>query len=855
MAKYGGFKYGAKKYGPDTLVAAGITHHVVLDNYGLMLASIITKSDITQSTPRVSIGTNERRHTDFSERDTWGQQSYHHGYGADVVTDPYTFKDSSGVVTWIPNQLTLMPDNINCAKTTGGSTDLDGHAVSILAFEGNLYILVYGTAAAANALYLYDNTTDTLTLVTSGISTTTGSPAQLFPYDGSMFVAQGEADNGRRFTGSVWSDNGVPAKFYEAYDGALWRADNIFELYYSVDPTNDSTATWQGPLEVGDSSYPIRGMVGGFDGALWVGKDDGIYSVRKVNDVNYQVTKVIDLINVVSDKNGEAMIVYGANLYFSAGYTIGRYDGSTIQFMGPDRGNHEWQMADFNVANLPATFQSGVAGNVTSFAHDNTFLYCTVDNEGVASSRVMLWTGTGWHTVYRTTSTSRVKKVFFTKQFAASGTLSYPHLWWTDSSGEVLKRQKKSRFSHNPLDETLNYVSSGWIITPWFDANLIDIDKTFFDFIMNVTQLSVGGNSLTVEFQVNDYDVWYTLGTVYKSPESVLFFPDNGQLDPAIFARKIRYRITLTRSSGTTTTTPILKSYGHRFVVRPESRYGWNLIVKCYDEFDDLRRYRHDGESQEIRRFLYGLRDKRTPIQLFDGTELPSLTNLVTNPSVEIDTNSDGAADGITAVGTATFAMTAQHKTSGTLSQKVTVGAGTGTWGAKVGTTYRALAGHGVYAAADVFVESGNYVDIEVLNSAGTVVASHTIRVSGIESTESIRFTRHSVYFVADATDDYTFRFVRRESSGVLATVFYLDALEFITASVTDMGGQPNGDYIDGDQLRCRWNGTPHASTSVRQKGYFVYITTFTESFRFRESKSETTAIESQFALSLREAQ
>lgn len=870
MAKYGTFKYGAKTYGADSLVKAGVTHHIVMDGVGLMLASpIITKSDITSSVPRVSIGTDQKKHTDFSERDTFGQQSYHHGYAANDFADPYTFLDSDNVVTWIPNQLILSPDNTNCALTTGGGTDLGGYVADLLPFEGNLYVLVYGDDPTDNALYLYNNSTDSLDTVSASLDTTSGEPKQLFAYGGNMYVAQGETVNARRFTGSTWSDQGEPADFYAAFDGYLWRADNLFELYWSSDPENDSTATWNGPIEVGDASYQIRGMVAGFDGALWIGKDDGIYSVRKTTDVNYAITKVIDLSNCVCATNGAAMVVFGGYLYISAGFTIIRYDGTTIQFVGPDRGAHETErfyqvntqfgqpIIPSSVDLLPPTYQSGVAGYIRSFAHDNNFLYCAVDNGGAGSSRVMLWTGTGWHTVYKTSSTTRVRSNFFTRPLASSGTLSFPHMWWSDTSGSVLKRQKMSRYSHNPLDEsTMTYVSSGTLTTAWFDASLVDIYKTFFDFVVGATNLTVSGNSITVEFQVDDYEVWYTLGTIYKSPESTLFFPNNDQLDPSIFAKRIRYRLTLTRDTGTTTTTPIVLSWGHRFVVRPESRYGWNLIVKVYEGMENLQRHQEDDKAVQIRRFLYGLRDKKTPIQLFDGTELAALTNYVTNPNCEIDTNGDGASDGITAVGTGvTLSQTAQFKSDGVLSQKVVLASGTGTKGVQIGTTYSVTANQNIYAAVDMYlVDGGNTVTLQVLDSGGTVVSEQAIQPSSITGETVVRFQRKYVFFTASVTDDYSFRVVRKTEDGANATTFYIDRLEFIYANDTDLS-EPNGDYIDGDQLRCRWNGTPHASTSTRQKGYFVYIRTFTEAMRYLEAKSTKATWSSEITMNLAETQ
>jgi len=869
MAKYGSFKYGRQKYGAGDYAEAKVTHHVVMDGQGLMLAGVLTKSDVTSSIPRVSVGTDQKKHTDFSERDTWGQSSYHHGQGALRVQDPYTFLESSNVVTWLPNQVTLMPLSYDAVLTSGGGTDVGGRVVASAVYAGNLFFLVYGDTAAENVLYLYNNTTSSLDVVSSGIDTTAGAPSDLTVFDGSLYVCQGESYNVRRFDGASWTNMGYPATKMAGFDDSMWRADNVNELWYTGSPELDGAATWIGPVEVGDSSFPIRSMVSGFGGALWVGKDDGLYSVRKTSEVNYAASKIVDL-SVLGAVNCETMVIFGGNLYMSVGTGIMRYDGSSVQFMGPDRGANETER--FYEANtqfgqpiipqsqntMPPTFQTGVTGRITMLTHDSNFLYAAVDNEGNSTSAVMLWTGTGWHTVVRSSGTSRIRSVFLTKRYTTTNNLSYPVLWWTDSTSSKLSYMKWSRYSYNPLDQSdLAYAASGYIITPWFDAGLADVDKTFFDFVINAKSLTAAGNSITIEYQVDDYAVWYTLGTAYHTPESVLFFPDDDQLDPSLFARKIRYRITLTRTVGTTTTTPIVYSWGHRFITRPTTRYGWNMIVKVYDNMYDLQRKDMSDRSTAIRQFIYGLRDKRTPIQFFDGTSIPTLTNQVTNPSFEIDTNGDGAADGVTAVGSVTLSMTAQFKTHGVLSQKVAMSSGSGTKGIKIGGNYSATAGQVMHASVDVFIESGNDVDLQILNAGGDVVAATTMRIPYITSENVTRFSRGFIFYDVPTTGNYTIRVVRAADSGALATTFYVDAAEVIVDEADTLEGYEEVDihYIDGDQLRCRWNGTPHASTSTRQAGYFVYITALTESIRYVEDRVQSSLLNSEITLSLREMQ
>lgn len=813
MAKYGTFKYGTgQTYGAGVLTRAGRTHHVVMDGVGLMLSSpIITKSDITSAVPRVSVGTDQKRHTDFSERDTWGQHSYHHGQGAYEIEDQFTFFDSGNIATWVSNQLTLMPAFYTTAVAAGGS-DIGGRVASMLAFEGNLYVLVFGDTAADNELYVYNNGDDDLDNLTSasGLDTSTGEPKDLHPFDGNMYVAQGETVNARRFTGSSWSSNDVPANFYESYDGNLWRADNIFELYYSVDPHLDSGATWGGPVEVGDATYPIRGMVAGFDGALWVGKDDGIYSVRPNNDfTGYVATRVINLDSSIHETNGKAMIEYGGLLYISVGVGLIRYDGSSVQLMGPDRGAHPTErfinaqnnfgqlVLPSSVDMLPPTYQSGVVGSISSLAHDNEFLYAAVDNEGTSNSRVMLWTGTGWHNVAKSPSGQRITFVHFTRPLAATGEMQYPQLWFDNSTGDILQHQRQSKYSHNPLDEAdMEYVPSGTLTTAWWDAGLRDIDKTIFDIVMAANNLSssTNGNKITIEFQVDEYPVWYELGEIIHGPDQTLYFPINDDLDPGITCRKIRYRFTLEQNTSDSTTTPIVKSWGHRFVVRPESRYGWNINVKAYDEFHNLRRVRVDEQAVATRRFLYGLRDKKTPIQFFDSTELQPLTNIVTNPSFEVDSDGDGLADGYGSFGDITTSRSAQFKTTGVLSQHVEIAASSGEDAGIMAVFPGAgSGGEKVYVAADIFLEEGgDPLTLQLIDGQGILRGIENVDVNNAECGVASADGTH--LFVASGAVSSIITSIDITTVGGATVVDTIDVGG--TQGFRDMDIHPSGNYI-----------------------------------------------------------
>ena len=945
MATFGEFLYGASSItytSPISGDQAGVTHNIVMDNVGLMTAGTPTRSDITSAIPRISIGSEQRQHTDFSERDTFGQSTYHHGFGELNFSDRAKFMSSEGVWTLVPDQVTLAPQWTSFqwenADGTGDDYDFNGVIKAQSEWAANTWILVSGDASAQNALYYWYNAGNRWrkhAAAITAMNTSDGTPTDLQGFgtgaNSNLYIAQGEATNMVRLNSnlSTAADNGVPAKFVESFAGKLWRADNLNEIYYSVDPHTDGSATWTAPTgenegTIGDSTYLIRGMTV-HDNALWIGKDDGIYKIYNSASASgtevWQTQKVIDLSHLISEFNGQSMISFGGNLYFSVDRGLGKWDGATLQMMGPDKGSNAtenfMQLQSIYDTALPqdinteaASLNSGIVGTIRSMSHDGTNLYVAVDSGGnttggsFAESRVMAWNGSGWHQVYSTNewNTSyhdpgdyRVQFVGFVPRKGTTGWDNYPRILIGNEAvvnEEEDGIQKEDgvlqaylpRWGQNLLDDLqadgnhfLRFQTTGYLVTSWFDGGLPDVEKTFFDVVVEAQAvgLSTGDNSIKVEYQVDNIDVWNELhqqtdkalsdvDLVVSSPLQKLTFPDNGNLDKSIYAKKIRLRFTLTQATTGVNReyfTPVLKSWAYHFVVRPESRFGWNLTVKCYDNLIDLQRRQVSRPADELRQYLYSLRDQKIPIIFHDGTELHQIKNKVLNPSMEYLTGIEGTApNGYTAVGS-TISTTSQYRSHGFRSMKVDPSAATGDASVTIGT-FDLLKYDNVFAAATIFVPEGtDNVYLQVIKTSDSSILAEIeytpMTASGefgdIYLANHTRWVRKTLFAEGiPAAANYTFRVIRKSADADTVAPFYVDTVEFSNNGPNNLK-QTNYDYVDGDQLRCRWLGTPHNSESVRQSGYQVYITGMTESFRYPEVLATNTTFDSEITLSLRE--
>ena len=947
MPIFGEFFYGSEAYVTSiTGDTAAITHNIVLDGVGLMTAGVPTRSDITSAIPRLSIGAEQRQHTDFSERDTFGHNTWHHGFGELEFSDRAKFFTSEGVHTLVPHQLTLGPAIYThefSANADGSSsvTDVDGTVRAHAEFVTNSYFLIEGDSAAKNALYYWGETPDKWILqsaATTAMDTSSGSAApkdlQVFGSGANqnLYIAQGEAVNMVRLNSDLatTADNGVPAKFLASFAGRLWRADNLNEIYHAVDPHLDGSADWKAPTgmndgTVGDSTFLIRGMCV-HDSALWIGKDDGIYRIYNSStaaDEIWTVEKVIDLNHMISEFNGQAMMSFGGNLYFTVDRTLGKYDGATVQYIGPDRGANATENAmqlksvydtalpsDMNTE--PSSFNSGTVGTIRSMTNDGTNIFAAVDSGGDATggsgreSRVMVWNGTGWHTLYSTNQWAdtaitthsagdfRTQFVSYIPRKGNAGWVNYPRIVIgneaivNEAEGGYIKEDRIiqmyfPRWGHNLLDDLTSsgaqnqaFQKTGHLITSWFDGGLPDVEKTFFDLIVEAQNIGLGttNNSIKVEYQVDNIDLWHemhqvsTVGEanndlIVSSPTQKLTFPDNGALDKSIYAKKIRLKFTLNRATTGSVPlgqTPVLKSWGYHFVVRPESRYGWNLTIKCYDNLIDLQRRKISKSAQELRQYLYTLRDQKVPIVFHDGTQLPQIKNKVLNPSMEYLTDIEGSAPNGYTASSCTLATTTKYRAHGSRSMSVVPATTTADSTVTIGT-YTVGAGENIFAAASTWVPHGaDTIYLQILRADASVLVEKeitSVSASGdygdIYLINKTRWSRTTLFYEdAPAGEVYTFRIIRKAADANNTNTFYVDTTEFSNNGPNNLK-VVNYDYVDGDQLRCRWLGTPHNSESVRQSGYQIYITGITEAYRYPEVRQNTTSFDSEMTISVRE--
>ena len=171
--------------------------------------------------------------------------------------------------------------------------------------------------------------------------------------------------------------------------------------------------------------------------------------------------------------------------------------------------------------------------------------------------------------------------------------------------------------------------------------------------------------------------------------------------------------------------------------------------------------------------------------------ESADVTNLVTNPSIEVD------ATGFTAVGGSVARSSAQQKRGG-YSLAVTPTSGTAD-GAFYGTV-SLTSGQSYTSSVDVWGVDTIPYRIYFATTGAVVKGTPT------EATGNGDWQRVTVTWTADATA--SFRLYVVKNSHASTGVFYIDGLLCVNKAYDLL-------YFDGDSYGCKWSGTHHASTSV----------------------------------------
>lgn len=883
---------------------AGVDCDVVIGPYGFHITpKSLVKSDISPAIPRIAVATSSKSRSDFSELDTQGQFSWHHGRGQEEFLDEASFMDSNYLDTRIQGQVIPAP-NIHTSKSS-----LIGTIVDMVWWPktSKLYALLKGTTVGDNALYVYDNTASTWSVVAGATALIQGtacipnrmitfSQTSVIPYvvstdyiiislvspgtalDESTRSATGNPQSyilttdGTTFSAGASTATGTHmkslassmAQFYERF--AFSSGNNTVVLRQVPDAnSNDNTTNDIIVRNLGSPSDAINRMVV-LGESLLVLKTAGIWAItRSADGSTYLGKPVVDYSTLRRNDNGTSAIVQQGLLYFNILQSLWEFNGTTVRSIGPDTGAHLPEptvSAATGIVTISAlNFQARGPGSlkrgaVTCLAHSGNWLFAGLDNS--TYKPIFAYAGTGWHEMTQLLNAAP-SGVWFFPALAATNVLSKPNLFYGD--GSVLGYLILPEGTDNPFDysgaDFVNTTTDGCnLLTSWFNAQLPEVGKEIIELFIRMDTADPETGYLKIYYQLDNNASYYLLGEAHSDVK--LGFRVAGQTTP-VKAKRIRYKICFIRTSSGAAV-PILREYFHRFITRPDTRYGWTFQVEAELNMLFPNRVVSTVTEKQWQQRMWKLRDEFLGPQRFDdGTAYSGLTNLVCNPDFLNWKTGPVCPSGFTIQGTAVASPDAQVKWRGSQSAKITClanGDGVRTATANFftlnsGTTY--------HVVARVRILSGNAgtVTVSVIsNFAGTVIASVTHATSlamtnpwtslGVEE-----FTRVSASGtpVVQLTD-YEILVV-----GTAGCVFWVDGVE------VREGTDDDSPFVGPNEPRCfRTSNNAFLTSSFRPPFYLVLVSGMTEAFQYPATRLNAAGTaplqthEAKFVVNVREA-
>lgn len=374
-----------------------------------------------------------------------------------------------------------------------------------------------------------------------------------------------------------------PATVYDgkfvaiAYD----RTSNVYVIAHSVDPT--TAASWT----ILSAALPERPLAiatfadAAGEPAIFLAGNGGLYTL---DFYSLAVNKVLDFEAMRSVYTGQMMCVHNGALYVVTVRGVLRYDrGGIATLIGPfgksgeDGLSAKYGIYVFALQSDGDLLWALVAGNLAS--------------QGVTN--LLAYNDTGWHRIWRMVDSNNaelvgVDSLTFLKT-TITATSGYSRVYVGPVATYPPQYFELAVGTDNPLVVS-GYTyekAAGILVTSYEDGGFAEVPKGAYELHVNY-KLQDADNSILVEYQKNN-DLgtsWTTLGTITGASDlaNVVKILKFGSSNEGISFQNIRFRFTLTRDSGTNTTTPVLLYATLKYVPRPATKYSFNFQIDMTEE-------------------------------------------------------------------------------------------------------------------------------------------------------------------------------------------------------------------------------------------------------------------------------
>lgn len=592
-------------------------NEILLYGQNFPISGTVRRTAVTPFAPKFVLGDYTRE--DKVVTSTWVLSNFSGGFGilnGQLPKDIDRFADSTLLSLY--KYLTL---NV-LIKPAG---DLPAKAELLLEYSNTLYAFV-GTQ-----VYVWTESTQSWG---SSIHTISANANAGTVYNGSMFVITDLGLHSYNAVTNTWVDFASPDAYVPTgdylieWDGKLFRIgqdDNdssLTRIYWTVDPDGDDDE------ESEASDWTEGGLLHlprGYCQQLLIYFDltgePVIHAITKVGVYGYDFASAKFYLTPVTHPTlsvaGKGAMVWRGELYVAEGSEAIKYNGSTIQSIGPskDEGLPSHLQGDI-IQLVPghgfyyAVMSTSVGGTVETL--DMQFLtdddpsdelvlleeWPTIGVFPMGSSTnvgaIMQSPGTSWHSLFEQTIGGTMGYCLVT---SVDDTF---RLWITTSDGAYYVNLDTGL--HNPLQNpTKEYRETGYLETPWVDLGWAELEKLALSLDIEAEGIdAIAGTGIEVDIAYDGDEAWETVAVVTENGLTQYAIG----YEPGIVFRRVKFRIRMYRGAGTTTNTPVLRHIIFGFMRRPQLLWGWDIRIQLSEEL-------HYGKTAEqLLEFLYHIAEE-----------------------------------------------------------------------------------------------------------------------------------------------------------------------------------------------------------------------------------------------------
>lgn len=533
--------------------------------------------DIIDFAPRATVPGGAAVMSDLGLFQPLLQTDWRHGFGFHWYSDSMGYMNTVGNIDTRQDGLAML-----FTKATQSDTQNNRKNGGVI-FNGNLYTWGSGGLRKFNGSVWSDIYT------ANPVNFALATGAYLFFCPDNARIQK--MDTAETITNAGLDANATDYKWLILHNGYIYAGkDGSNAIHFD---NSETLSTLQGNssdtnrILVGVGTNPTAGAIV-YNGNLYVRKSDGVWIVGE----DRIARRMLDFTAEESSNNLRSWAVINGYLVMPLRDRVLQWNGARVSDISPHKIND--------------TFPYTTYGRFNNFVAVGDFLYCTArTNTTTYDEDLLSWDGVGWHklmTILSSVSTGEVSMLIY----EAINNRLWFHKDEASDTTHYVPFQNLSTFPFADFPTTGQHS----LVSSRIDGGFRRVPKS-----MDKLYIEARNCSSTVYLKIYysiDGKGWVFWRDVKENGIVILKNPGGA------LTREFNYlQIKIDFVTGSATQSPILESLSLSFIMRPETRMGYNFTVLAISEYEHGR-YRDDRKASDILSDLKALRNSVPPIQLID---------------------------------------------------------------------------------------------------------------------------------------------------------------------------------------------------------------------------------------------